>query len=382
MIGGKCMEHKLSVLVVNDRAVYRKLLSEAVDSTGIAMTKETAANGAIALERLKQDSFDIILLDVFTLGLGGLQTLAELRGLFPDTSVIMLTGKDDESAVNTLNALQLGALDFVIKPDTASPGPGSDALRKRLQSLFMECKLDRLSKRKSPGSLEQTVAAKSKQPQLTTVQQSEQKGKPLNSFKGPVGLIVIAASTGGPAALEQVLSGLPSSLSIPVLVVQHMPKGFTQIMAQTLNKKCLLPVAEAVDGQSLAGGGVFIAPGGENMSVQAGPDRKVQFKLDKGPSVHGVRPAADVLFKSVAQGFKSVGVLAIILTGMGCDGRDGVRAMKEECNCYCILQSERTCVVYGMPHCVAEAGLADETVDLTNISARIVQIVLDGGGLL
>ncbi|HWR42618.1 chemotaxis-specific protein-glutamate methyltransferase CheB [Sporomusa sp.] len=375
------MEQKLSVLVVNDRAVYRKILSEAVDSTGLAVTRETASNGEIALERLKQNSFDIILLDVLMPGLQGLETLAEIRHRYPEINVIMVSGGGDEGAAITLKALQLGALDFVVKPDTVTPD-NIDVLQKRVHTLFMECKLNCLSKRKAPGSQERAAEAKSKQLQSTIVQRRLREIKPLNSFKGPVELIVIAASTGGPAALEQVLSGLPASLQIPVLVVQHMPRGFTQIMAQTLNKKCLLPVVEAADGQSLASGGVFIAPGGVNMSLQVGSDRRVQIKLDKTPPVHGVRPAADVLFKSVAQACKTVSVLAIILTGMGCDGREGVRVMKEECKCYCIVQSERTCVVYGMPHCVAEAGLADETVDLIHISDRIMQIVLDGGGLL
>lgn len=191
---------------------------------------------------------------------------------------------------------------------------------------------------------------------------------------GHIDLIVIAASTGGPDALESILTKLSGTLRQPILIVQHMPKKFTKIMANILNEKCQLRVAEAQQGDAIIAGQVLIAPGGQHMLVGLELGNKLIAELRDTPYLNGVRPSADVLFQSVAEICKGKNVLAAILTGMGRDGKNGVMEMKKECNCYCLVQSEGTCVVYGMPNSVVEAGLADEILDVEDIAERIQEL--------
>ncbi|MDU2065986.1 MAG: CheB methylesterase domain-containing protein [Sporomusaceae bacterium] len=186
--------------------------------------------------------------------------------------------------------------------------------------------------------------------------------------------ILIAASTGGPAALNEVCSGLPDRISCPVLIVQHMPPDFTRLLAGSLSKVCKLPIEEATNGQTVLPGHILVAPGGWHMTVKNERGRKT-VELLNTPLVKGVRPAADVLFDSIARSFPRQKILAVILTGMGNDGLDGVRRMKEACNCYCLAQSEESSVIYGMPRSVVDAGLADEVIHLKDMAKRIHQLV-------
>lgn len=188
---------------------------------------------------------------------------------------------------------------------------------------------------------------------------------------GHIDLIVIAASTGGPEALTAILTKLPGDLTQPILIVQHMPKKFTNIMANILNGKCQLRVVEAQQGDEIIPGQVLIAPGGQHMLVGLTVENKLIVELGDTPFLNGVRPAADVLFQSVAEVCKGKNILALILTGMGRDGKMGVMQLKKTCNCYCLVQSEQTCIVYGMPFAVVEVGLSDEIVDLDFIAERI-----------
>ena len=187
-------------------------------------------------------------------------------------------------------------------------------------------------------------------------------------------IVVIAASTGGPVALEKVCVGLPASLEAPVLVVQHMPRDFTRIMAEALDLQAPLPVREGFEGMPIRKGEVVIAPGGFHMTaVKAGG--VLQVLMNTAPPVNGVRPAADILFGSVAETYRGAKVLAVVLTGMGNDGMKGVRMLKRHCDCYCLVQSEKTCAVYGMPRSVYEAGLADEVLDIDSMAKRMEQLV-------
>ena len=199
------------------------------------------------------------------------------------------------------------------------------------------------------------------------------------AVSGSTDLIVIASSTGGPIALDTVFGQLPADINVPILVVQHMPPEFTNVLAQTLNKKYNLEVKEGSDGDKVKPGRAIIAPGGKHMVVSSAKGFGNEIHLLDTPYVNGVRPSADVLFHSVAKEYKGKNVLAVVLTGMGSDGTQGIREMKEECNCYCITQSENTCVVYGMPKCVYEAGLSDEVGDLKEIAFRMYQIVRGRG---
>ncbi len=187
-------------------------------------------------------------------------------------------------------------------------------------------------------------------------------------------LIVIGVSTGGPKALNYLLPKLPSDLGCPVLLVQHMPEKFTASLAESLNQQCALSVKEAVHGEKIVSNTVFIAPGGRHMEVSGGFNANYTLKITQDPPVLSCRPSVNVLFNSVARNWMVGNVLALVLTGMGQDGLDGVRDLKTR-GCYCIAQNEETSTVYGMPRMIVENGLADEVLPLTLIPSRIVKLV-------
>lgn len=189
-------------------------------------------------------------------------------------------------------------------------------------------------------------------------------------------LIAVASSTGGPSALRKICSGLSEKINIPILIVQHMPKGFTHSFAQSLNVLCKLKVKEAENGEKLENGTVYIAPGGFHMKVDERRGNKV-IQLSGGENVNGVKPAADKLFDSIGRIYKDKSILTVVITGMGKDGAAGVKIIKERCECYCITESKETAVIYGMPKVVYENGNSDEEVKLEDISQRINKIILE-----
>jgi two-component system chemotaxis response regulator CheB len=188
-------------------------------------------------------------------------------------------------------------------------------------------------------------------------------------------IVLIAVSTGGPAALETILQGLPGNFPVPVLIVQHMPQNFIQTLAAHLDHVSSLHVKVAESMETVRAGTVYIANGGYHMKLNAAQ----RIRYDSAPPVNGIKPAADVLFKSVADSYRGSGVLAVILTGMGNDGTMGLTELKDKRNCRCIAQSEGTCVVYGMPQAVVAAGLADSIMDLGQIADEMVRLVSGRG---
>lgn len=193
-----------------------------------------------------------------------------------------------------------------------------------------------------------------------------------NKCPSKYSLILIASSTGGPGAIESIFSNLELRIYAPFLIVQHMPAAFTKNFADDLSKVFSIDASEAQDGDCLQPGRVLIAPGGVHMLV----DSQKRIFLEKSARVNGVRPSADVLFKSVAKYFAGEKIMSIILTGMGNDGTDGVRALKRSCDCCCIAQDEESSIVYGMPRSVVEAGLADMVVSLDSISSVIEKFMI------
>lgn len=366
---------KLNVLVADDTIVYRKVIADAVEATGMARVERSASNGAIALEWLKQlNNIDVVLLDVFMPEMDGIDTLKAVKSSFPDVEVIMISGGGSNSAEVTIEALKQGALDFILKPSESSPDKNIEKIKSQLQVLFTQIKIKKCSAITNAGS-SRTAENKVLSPvpqtnnSLNHVRQDIRKSVQLSR----VDLVLIASSTGGPAALEVLCSGMPSGFNKPVLVVQHMPPDFTKVLAQTLDKKCGMSVFEAKEGDQVRPGNIMIAPGGLHMTVDVVNNSRF-IRLENTPHVNGVRPAADVLFKTVAKAYEGCGILAVVLTGMGNDGMHGISEIKNVCNCYCITQSEKTCVVYGMPRSVYEAGLSDEALDLSDIPRRIVQL--------
>lgn len=348
------------MLVVDDSILHRELIKNIVNETGIAKVEYTASNGITALERIKYSKFDVILLDTIMPELDGLETLKIIRKKYPQIKVIMITEKRSEDTKLTIEALNNGAVDFIKKPTIQEDNINTvtNNLKMLLNEIFIE---------------KNTISALDKKDKYkNTSLQQEVKYEP-KKFNNP-DVILIAASTGGPIALEEVLKKLNSNINKPILIIQHMPSNFTKSLAKALDKVCSLEVNEARSGETIKPGTVLIAEGGLHMVVKDRDGEKI-IKTEESPYVKGVRPSADVLFKSIAREYIGKKVLAIILTGMGCDGTEGVEALKECCDCYCITQSEDSCVVYGMPRCVDEKGLSDESLNIIHIGNKINKLM-------
>lgn len=353
---------KLKALVVDDSVVYRKIISAAVDGTEMAKVEATASNGVLAIERLEHGKYDVVLLDVNMPEMDGIETLKQIKRRWTGIPVIMISGTGGKNAEVTLKALEIGALDFIMKPLDENYEKNMEIVQRQLKILFAEIKV------KSFKSVEKSNKIEKNYGIVNT-----EKYKNKVSISG-VDIVLIASSTGGPIALEKVFTNFPKGFHKPILVVQHMPPDFTNVLAENLNKKSNINIIEGKAGDVLRAGQAIIAPGGIHMIMDNSKNSVKQIQLVKSEFVNGVRPAADVLFKSVAQVFKGSKVLVVVLTGMGNDGMEGVKELKRNCKCYCITQNEQSCVVYGMPRSVNEAGLSDECLDINQIAARIATI--------
>ncbi len=360
----------LDVLVVDDMIIYRKILTRAVESTGLARVKNTASNGLLALERLAHGSYDVVLMDMMMPEMDGLTTLVEIKKLYPKLPVIMISGDEGAIASLTIEALKKGAMEFVIKPDEKDPDRNLTILKNFLLSLFMGIRITKLENSKTNFAKE-------------TVQKNDlipsSKYNEIRPFKiKEVDYVLIASSTGGPVALETVFRGFSKNFRKPVVAVQHLPANFTKVLADSLNRKSCLSVVEGENGMKAIGGQIIIAPGSLHSLAEKTTDNYLSIKTEDSEPVNGVKPSADVLFKSFAREFRGARVLAVILTGMGSDGRAGVAELREYCQCYCITQNEKTSVVYGMPKSVKEAGFSNEELDLELIAQRIEHIAQYG----
>lgn len=356
---------KLNVLIMDKSIFYKKILAQAVESTGLGVVKHTASNEDLARERLKQGKTDVVLMDLsdpnqFT------ENQYNLRKEHPGVFLILMAPSGSGTAAKKLLSPDAGVIGFIEKPAVNCAEKSVESIKGRLQGLFTQIMTWKLTSRDSGRALakpsgQAEAPAKSIQP------------APKKRLSG-VDLVVMASSTGGPGALEAVCKDLPADFGKPILVVQHMPGELTPKMAQSLDRKCRLPVVEARDGDPVKPGRILIAPGGLHMTLQASAGPEPVVGLESTPPVNGVRPSADVLFRSVASAFRNRRILAVILTGMGSDGTLGLREMKKYCDCYCLTQSEKSCVVYGMPRSVVDAGLSDDAPDISGIAARILQI--------
>ena len=364
---------KLKILIAEHSVLYRKHITDLVDSTEYGKVIHTASNSQIALEWLEQDSTDVFLLDSYLLLECGVDVITKIRMKHPLLEIIMMSDKDPAYSAITLDALNLGAMDFFIKPDIDGMQLSS-TIKNKLDAIFAQIKVRRFLPHHSAfKNISLRPVGNDDSSIVTPIVKARSK-----HLVGTIDLVVIASSTGGPVALDVVCRHLPVNFNKPVLVVQHMPPGFTKVLADALDKKCHMHIREAENGDQVIAGQMMIAPGGFHMELEQTDNIKTNVKLTDTPYVNGVKPAADILFRSVSDLYRGKNILAVVMTGMGNDGLNGIRALKESSNCYCITQSENTCVVYGMPKCVDDAHLSDESVDLADIANRMSQICLGG----
>ncbi len=355
---------KIRVLVVDDTALYRKIIRDVLESFAQVEVVGTAPNGKIALSKIELLKPDMMSLDVEMPEMNGIETLQALKKSGHQVAVIMVSSLTQRDAEVTMRALELGAFDFIAKPasgdftrnieDLKSQfGPKIEAFLKRRTRPFF--KTD-----KSPARTQ--AGPRSATPALT------------GAVSGNPKIVALGISTGGPRALAEVLPQLPADLFVLFLIVQHMPPVFTKALAESLDKKCRIKVLEAEDGKILQSAEAYIAPGGKQMRVvpAAGIGRYMIRITDDPPENH-CKPSADYLFRSVSELFPGK-ALGVIMTGMGRDGTRGLELMKQQ-GAKIIAQDEKTCVVFGMPMEAIKAGVVDDILPLSGIAAKITNIV-------
>jgi len=348
------------VLIVDDSTVIRRLLSDVLAGDASIEVVGTAPNGRIALQKITQLNPDLVTLDIEMPEMDGLATIAEIRKTHPRLPVIMFSTLTQKGAAATLSALSLGASDYVTKP--ANVGNVTAAMAAVREQLIPKIKaLCRLDAEEHPG-----VAIR---PGKTPAVRSATGG--LTTRPRPPEVIAIGVSTGGPNALTEVFTQLPGDLNVPILIVQHMPPVFTKYLAERLSAVSAIPVTEATSGERIAPGRAWLAPGNFHMGLTKAAGSPA-IQLHQGPPENSCRPAVDVLFRSVAEVYGSR-ALAVVLTGMGCDGLRGCRAI-DAAGGRIIVQDEATSVVWGMPGAVAGAGLADAVLPLSRIAPELVRL--------
>ncbi|RJX25477.1 MAG: chemotaxis-specific protein-glutamate methyltransferase CheB [Desulfurivibrio sp.] len=355
----------MKVLVV-DRAVgFRRLMAEALTGIAGAEVAGTAPSAALALRKLAQLPFDVVLLDSET---NEADCLDQMQRDFSQVVVILVGSSASRNSHAAVRALEKGAMAFVEKPGKAEGEQALQQLRSELLPLFRLLKTRSLT-RQQRHRPRQESPPRQQQPSPGPASRKVTAAPP----SGDLEVMAVGISTGGPNALKQLIADLPGDFPLPVLIVLHMPMEFTANLARDLDRRSQLRVREAREGDQVVPGLVLLAPGGRHMLVRREGGRVV-VGLDDGPKENSCRPAVDVLFRSLADCYGEGAVLAVIMTGMGNDGLRGMRQLKAK-KCYSLSQSEASCVVYGMPKAVDDAGLSDESVDLEQMAERICEIV-------
>jgi two-component system, chemotaxis family, protein-glutamate methylesterase/glutaminase len=355
---------KIRVLVVDDAVVIRRLVAEELSSDPALEVVGTAANGRIALARMAQVNPDVVILDVEMPEMDGLATLKELRKTYPRLPVIMFSALTERGAEATLDALALGATDYFTKP-TNSGGGVEASLEVIREQLIPEIKALGARYRGQTETPAGPAGVPSPSAGLATPRGAGTRA-------GPVQVLALGASTGGPNALAEVFRRLPADFPVPIVIVQHMPPMFTRLLAERLSAEFPIRVQEGSSGCVLQPGHAWIAPGDHHMIVSK-DGLQVRLLLHQDPPENSCRPAVDVLLRSVARAF-GPNSLAVILTGMGQDGLRGCEAIREAGG-QILAQDEATSVVWGMPGYVARAGLADRVLPLALLADEILRRV-------
>lgn len=362
------MPSVLRVLIADDSVLYRTVIARSLESLGNVEIVGSAATGREALERIRNLSPDLVTLDLTMPELDGLGVLRQLKLEKHPCEVIMISASTRQGAESTLEALRLGAVDFIAKPAEGGPQGSAEELTDQLKRKLA---VVRLRKQSSVGKVTGSVISVPPERHLP----GSLRGRGV-ADRSPE-IIAIGTSTGGPQALEQVICRLPAELPVPVVIVQHMPATFTASLAETLNRKSSIRVVHAHEGQKLVAGTVFLAPGGKQMKLKRTFDGNVRIALTDDPPERHCRPSVDYLFRSVAEVYLGR-ALGIIMTGMGDDGVAGLRDMKAR-GATVLAQDEASSTVFGMPKEAIRAGLVDAVVPLDRIAPEILQALNSHG---
>ncbi len=326
-----------SVLLISGSVIYTRIIKSALAELAPAAEIHSGAD-INAVEFLKKHSCELVIVDDEPMNFySRYEDLHEYLRSNADLSIILMCTQKAANKIKS-NARHSRRINIVVKPLDQGYDNNLMAVKQGIKRTLLP--------------IETSVNETSSNPEEFV-------------------FVLIAASTGGPNALTRLLSDLPADLNLPVLIVQHMPSGFTENLARTLNRSCALDVSEAKDGETIRSKHVYIAPGGFHMEVTADGT----ISLNELELVNGVRPSADVLFSSVARNYSGKKIIACVLTGMGSDGLEGVRQLKSNCRCYCITESEESCTVYGMPRVINEAKLSDRQTTIDKAARAITRVI-------
>lgn len=352
------------ILVVDDTVIFRRIVSDALGALPGVEVVGTASNGKLALARLASLQPDLLTLDIEMPEMNGIEVLQAMASAGSKAGVIMLSSNTVRGGQITIRALELGAFDFITKPEGGSAEENLVLLRGRLLPIIRA-----FERRREIRSILRGRPLDNKPLSVPPA-----TGKPVRR-SGP-GILLIGVSTGGPSALAEVLPALPRKLGAPLFIVQHMPPLFTQALAERLQSRCAIRVKEAEDGEIAAPDCAYLAPGGRQMRLAPGQSGQIALQLTDDPPENNCRPSVDYLFRSAARHFPGRSVAAI-LTGMGNDGTEGLRLLKQS-GCSSIAQDEASCVVFGMPREAILAGVIDTVVPLSRIAETLVRCLTEG----
>jgi len=370
------------ILVVDDSALMRRVIFDIINSDKDLRAERYAVNGLEALEILQSRAkFDAIVLDINMPKMNGLEMLREMKKRGMNEKVVIVSTLAKEGAKETIQALELGAFDFVTKPDSLAVAKGPEFNKHLLMILHAATGLPDIS-------MAEEEPLKPAKPKMSGVKEMPSfqrrtlaplKGDLSKHSKKPLGggakkLVALACSTGGPKALQYVIPFLPANLDAPVMLVQHMPQGFTQSLSNRLDELSKIHVVESEHGAVLEKGTVYIAKGGSQMRLVEKGRRSQTLSVTVEAARNGLRPCADIMYESLMKtSFDEI--TCVVMTGMGADGTKGILQLEQTNKIYVIAQDEASSIVYGMPKAIADAGAVDEVVTLRKIADAITKHV-------
>ena len=347
---------KKNILVVDDSALMRRVICDIINTDDTFQATDICRDGLEAYERIKTMKYDAVVCDVNMPRMDGLQLLEKLQQEGIKATIIMVSTLTAKNTRTTVIAMERGAVDFVTKPTNIIEAKGED-FKKRLLSVLKAVLVSQQENCVNP------VRPVRMQPVSTAARKNPHGSK----------LVALACSTGGPKALQSVIPYLEANMDAPMVLVQHLPAGFTKSMADRLNELSKIQVKEAEDNETLRKGTVYVAPGGKHLKV-AKTKEGHKIVLGNEPAVGGLRPCADIMYESLKScAFDEI--TCVVLTGMGADGTKGIASLKQKVPIHVISQDAASCVVYGMPKAIYEAGLVNEVVPLNEVAQSIMKNV-------
>ena len=361
-----------NILVVDDSALMRRVVSDIINNDEQLHTEMSAANGREAMNILERgERYDVIVLDINMPVMNGLEFLKELNRKHRKDKVIIVSTIAKEGAKETILALEMGAFDFVTKPDSLREAKGETFSKRLLERIYAAAGLGHKKAAAGASVPMKGMAVRSKSQPVTSDRSLHVK-EPLGKEKKK--LVALACSTGGPKALQYVIPFLPENLNAPVLLVQHMPAGFTASLSTRLDELSRIHVKEAQDGEVIRKGTVYIAKGGSQMRLLEKNKSEHTLSVRVETARNGLMPCADIMYESLLNsGYDEI--ICVIMTGMGADGTKGILQLEKTNKIYVIAQDEQTSTVYGMPKAIADAGAVDEVHELKNIADAITKHV-------